>query len=148
MPAAFRFPSIYEVWQPLKINEGAVQPRAGIGIRIWARMRPGVTPEQANAELAVLGAQHAVDELLRRIAHQGRAEPGTAVASDGDEPANVVECRLDLAVDQLERDAGQKDAVEEAFQDRGIAVVPDREAHHEALGGQQAPDIGIGGVIR
>ena len=59
MPASFRFPSIYEVWQPLKVNEGAVQPRAGIGIDIWARMKPGVTPEQANAELAVLSAQHA-----------------------------------------------------------------------------------------
>jgi len=59
MPAAFRFPSIYEVWQPLKIDESAVQPRAGIGIDIWARMKPGVTPEQANAELAVLSARHA-----------------------------------------------------------------------------------------
>jgi hypothetical protein len=59
MPAAFRFPSIYEVWQPLKINESAVQPRAGIGVDIWARMKPGVTPAQANAELTVLSAQHA-----------------------------------------------------------------------------------------
>jgi predicted permease len=59
MPAAFRFPSTYEVWQPLKIDEGAVRPRAGIGVSIWARMRPGVTPEQANAELTVLSAQHA-----------------------------------------------------------------------------------------
>ena len=59
MPADFRFPSVYEVWQPLKINGGAVQPRAGIGVDIWARMKPGVTPEQANAELAVLSARHA-----------------------------------------------------------------------------------------
>jgi hypothetical protein len=59
MPAAFRFPSTYEVWQPLKIDEGAVQPRAGIGVSIWARTRPGVTPEKANAELTVLSAQHA-----------------------------------------------------------------------------------------
>src|SRR6185503_5431868 len=59
MPAAFRFPSIHEVWQPLKISVSAVQPRAGIGVSIWARMRPGVTPERANAELAVLSAQHA-----------------------------------------------------------------------------------------
>jgi putative ABC transport system permease protein len=59
MPAAFRFPSIYEVWQPLKLNEGAVQPRAGIGVQIWARMKTGVTPVQANAELAVLSARHA-----------------------------------------------------------------------------------------
>jgi predicted permease len=59
MPASFRFPSTNEVWQPLKIRVSAVQPRAGIGISIWARMRPGVTPEQANAELTVLSAQHA-----------------------------------------------------------------------------------------
>jgi predicted permease len=59
MPAAFRFPSTYEVWQPLKISVSAVQPRAGMGVSIWARMRPGVTPEQANADLTVLSAQHA-----------------------------------------------------------------------------------------
>lgn len=61
MPAAFRFPSIYEVWQPLKIDETAAKPRAGMGIRIWARMKPRVTPAQANAELAVLSAQAATD---------------------------------------------------------------------------------------
>jgi putative ABC transport system permease protein len=59
MPAWFRFPSIYELWQPLKIDERAVQPRAGLGIRIWARLKPRVTPAQANAELAVLCAQAA-----------------------------------------------------------------------------------------
>ena len=61
MPAEFRFPSIYEVWQPLKIEEAAAKPRAGIGIRIWARLKPGVTHEQADAELAVLSARAAAD---------------------------------------------------------------------------------------
>ena len=61
MPAEFRFPSIYEVWQPLKIEEGAAKPRVGTGIRIWARLKPGVTYEQANTELAVLSAQAAAD---------------------------------------------------------------------------------------
>jgi putative ABC transport system permease protein len=61
MPAAFRFPSVYEVWQPLKIEDGAARPRAGTGIRIWARLRPGVTYEEANTELAVLSAQSAAD---------------------------------------------------------------------------------------
>ena len=39
----------------------AVKPRAGMGITIWARMKPSVTPAQANAELAVLSAQAAAD---------------------------------------------------------------------------------------
>jgi predicted permease len=61
MPAAYRFPSVYEAWQPLKIDEATVRPRAGMGITIWSRLRPGVTAAQANAELAVLSAQAATD---------------------------------------------------------------------------------------
>jgi putative ABC transport system permease protein len=61
MPAAFRFPSVFEAWQPLKLDDATVKPRAGMGITIWARMKPSVTPAQANAELAVLSAQAAAD---------------------------------------------------------------------------------------
>jgi putative ABC transport system permease protein len=61
MPAEFRFPSVYEVWQPLKIEAAPAQPRAGTGIRIWARLKPDVTYEQANTELAVLSARAAAD---------------------------------------------------------------------------------------
>lgn len=61
MPAGFRFPSNFEVWQPLKINEAGVQPRGGMAMGIWARLKPGVTWQQANAELAGLSAQAASD---------------------------------------------------------------------------------------
>lgn len=61
MPAEFRFPSVFEAWQPLKIDDAPAKPRAGMGITIWARMKPGVTPAQANAELAMLSAQAAAD---------------------------------------------------------------------------------------
>jgi predicted permease len=60
MPAWFRFPSIFEVWQPLTIDENAA-PRTGLGMDIWARMKPGITAEQANSELAVLSARAAAD---------------------------------------------------------------------------------------
>jgi predicted permease len=60
MPAAYRFPSVYEIWQPLTLDRAAA-PRSGMGIRIWARLKPGVTAAQANAELAVLSADAAVD---------------------------------------------------------------------------------------
>lgn len=60
MPEGYRFPSNYEIWQPLKLDVASA-PRAGVGIRIFARMRPGVTAARANAELAVLGAQAAAD---------------------------------------------------------------------------------------
>jgi putative ABC transport system permease protein len=60
MPAGYRFPSVYEVWQPLKLDETSA-PRVGVGIRVFARLKPGVTSAQANAELAVLSAQSAAD---------------------------------------------------------------------------------------
>ena len=60
MPAWFRFPSIFEAWQPLKVDETAA-PRTGMGMDVWARMKAGVTRGQANSDLAVLGARAAAD---------------------------------------------------------------------------------------
>ena len=78
MPAWFRFPSIYEVWQPLKIDETAVKPRAGIGIRIWARLKPRVTLATANAELAVLTAQAATDWPATHTHLKADIQPATS----------------------------------------------------------------------
>jgi predicted permease len=90
MPAAFRFPSIYEVWQPLKVNESAVQPRAGIGVSIWARLKPGVTPEQANAELAVLSAQHAADWPATHASLVAGVQPATSAEVNDPEERNLL----------------------------------------------------------
>ncbi len=84
MPAEFRFPSIYEVWQPLKIEEAAAKPRAGIGIQIWARLKPDVTPEQADTELAVLSARAAADWPATH--EHLRATVGSPVESEVNNP--------------------------------------------------------------
>lgn len=60
MPAEFRFPSVHEVWQPLKIDAAAA-PRVGTTMRIWARLKPDVDYEKADAELAVISAQAEAD---------------------------------------------------------------------------------------
>ena len=60
MPAWFRFPSVFEVWQPLRIDEAAA-PRTGMGMEIWARLKPGMTREAVNGELAAIGARAAPD---------------------------------------------------------------------------------------
>ncbi len=90
MPAVFRFPSTYEAWQPLKINEGAVQPRAGIGVTIWARMRPGITPEQANAELAVISAQHATAWPATHASLVAAVQPATTAEVNDPEERTLV----------------------------------------------------------
>ena len=84
MPAEFRFPSIFEVWQPLKIEEAAAKPRAGIGIQIWARLKANVTHEQADTELAVLSARAAADWPATH--EHLRATVGSPVESDVSNP--------------------------------------------------------------
>ena len=84
MPAAFRFPSIYEVWQPLKLEEAAAKPRAGMGIQIWARLKSKVTYEQADTELAVLSARAAADWPATH--EHLRATVGSPVESDVSNP--------------------------------------------------------------
>jgi putative ABC transport system permease protein len=84
MPAQFRFPSIYEVWQPLKIEEAAAKPRVGMGIRIWARLKSNMTREQADTELAVLSAQAAADWPATH--EHLRASVGSPVESDVSNP--------------------------------------------------------------
>jgi predicted permease len=60
MPETFKFPSTAEVWVPLRIA-GTEAPRAGASIRVWARLKAGVTLDAANAELRALGARASAD---------------------------------------------------------------------------------------
>ncbi len=55
MPATFRFPSVHEVWQPLKID-ASLASRTGTSMLIWARLKPGEDYDRANAELAAISA--------------------------------------------------------------------------------------------
>lgn len=103
MPDGYRFPSNYEIWQPLKL-EPSVAPRTGTGLRIWARLKDGVTTTQADAELAVLSREAATDwptthaHLVARV-----APPAVSMVTDPAERTalaslNVAACVLVLLV--------------------------------------------------
>ena len=98
MPAWFRFPSIFEVWQPLKVDETAA-PRAGIGMYIWARLKPGVTVALANNDLAILGARAAADwpathEHLRAVVES----PAVSKMKDPEERALIGSFNLGIGL--------------------------------------------------
>jgi putative ABC transport system permease protein len=59
MPPGFAFPSKAEIWQPLWFpREHYDQQRRGArGLEVLARLKPGVRPIEAQAELDQLGAQ-------------------------------------------------------------------------------------------
>jgi predicted permease len=58
MPASFRFPMRdAEVWTPMRFAERDFEDRNDTYIHGVARLRPGATPGQANAELEVIAAR-------------------------------------------------------------------------------------------
>ena len=61
MPDGFAFPRTQELWTPLKIDVSGYERRQGMTIRIFGRLAPGATLEQARAELTNLGRVAAGD---------------------------------------------------------------------------------------
>jgi ABC-type antimicrobial peptide transport system permease subunit len=56
MPAGFAFPRTAEIWIPREMFPGEIS-RTAHNWSVVARMRPGITPEQANADVSAIGKQ-------------------------------------------------------------------------------------------
>lgn len=59
MPEGFGYPSNHAAWLPLELRESGSAPLEGGPINVVGRLAPGVTREQANAEVRVLGERAA-----------------------------------------------------------------------------------------
>ncbi|MGH9813574.1 MAG: ABC transporter permease, partial [Candidatus Acidiferrales bacterium] len=62
MPAGFEYPDKrVEVWRPIGgtfwANSGGGQRRAALGLRVVGRLKPGVTPSQAQADMDLIAQQ-------------------------------------------------------------------------------------------
>ena len=55
MPDGFAFPRTQELWVPLRIDVSGYDRRQGLAIRIFGRLAPGASLEQARTELTNLG---------------------------------------------------------------------------------------------
>ena len=56
MPAGFQFPDQDELWVPLAIDIANLDNRGNHGLEVVARLKPGVTPPQAQADLTNIAA--------------------------------------------------------------------------------------------
>ncbi|MBW3553890.1 MAG: ABC transporter permease [Gemmatimonadetes bacterium] len=61
MPEGFAFPVSHDFWTPLQVDALSYAPREGPPIRIFGRLAPGATLEEARAELTALGSRAAAD---------------------------------------------------------------------------------------
>ena len=58
MPPGFAFPAkTTEFWAPLVVSERARQGRVGYWLQMVARMKPGITPREAQAQMTLVGQQ-------------------------------------------------------------------------------------------
>jgi putative ABC transport system permease protein len=68
LPAGFGFPDRTEMWQPA-LFETTEAARANHSYGGWARLRPGVTLDEARAELAALAARLALEH---KVSNEGK----------------------------------------------------------------------------
>src|SRR5262245_54988015 len=57
MPEGFGFPRNDRIWTPLRVDGSLLAPRTGPGVTIFGRLAPGASMEEAQAELAGIGAR-------------------------------------------------------------------------------------------
>jgi putative ABC transport system permease protein len=57
MPDAFAFPENHRLWIPLRVDGSTLEPRTGPRVRIFGRLAPGASMDDASAELRVIGAR-------------------------------------------------------------------------------------------
>lgn len=82
MPEGFAFPMNHRMWIPLQLKTSGYAPLEGPPIRIFARVAPGATQAQANAEVATLSERLAKDSprthahLRPRVLAWGGESPG------------------------------------------------------------------------
>ena len=60
MPQGFRYPAFTELWTPLTVIPEATQDRGYRYLRVMARLKPGVTIQQARTEMNTIAAQLAL----------------------------------------------------------------------------------------
>jgi putative ABC transport system permease protein len=57
MPEGFGFPESERIWTPLRMDGSLLAPRTGPAVLMFGRLAPGVTMEEAQVELDVIGAR-------------------------------------------------------------------------------------------
>ena len=66
MPPAFKFPETQDVWVPYRVNLLELPAGDGPGLDVYGRLAPGVSKEQAAAELAAIAPRLAADHPERK----------------------------------------------------------------------------------
>lgn len=87
MPEGFRFPVNHDYWTPLRLDAAHHDRLDGPVLHVFARLKPGVSVAQAQAELATITARNAAADPAKYGRLHLALLPYTMEHSDIDEPA-------------------------------------------------------------
>ena len=63
MPQGFAFPVSHKLWVPLQLRPSGYAPLEGVAVRVFGRLAPGASREQAHAEIAAMTEREAASSL-------------------------------------------------------------------------------------
>jgi putative ABC transport system permease protein len=84
MPDGFAFPINHRYWMPLRADPNAYEFGKGPELKIFGRIAPGFTKEEAQAELAVIGQRAAAEHPQTHARLQPRIFSYTDMFADGE----------------------------------------------------------------
>lgn len=90
MPEGFAFPIANSVWVPLRLEPSRYELRKSPQISIFARLAPGATREQAQAELTTVAARTAAASPATHRQLVPQVIPYTYSFSDMEDPSNAM----------------------------------------------------------
>ena len=91
MPEGFGFPISHSYWVPLRVDVIAHAPGIGPELEVFGRLAPGVTKEQARAELTVIGRRLAATRPATRAQLQPLVVPYTDIFAEGEGESDPLE---------------------------------------------------------
>jgi predicted permease len=94
MPASFRFPVDHQFWRPLRANPLDYERLSGPQLYMFGRLAPGMTREQAQAELSTLGRRLALAYPKTHARLRPLVLPFTREHLDLSQPALVLLLRI------------------------------------------------------
>jgi hypothetical protein len=84
MPPGFGFPISHSYWVPLRVDVTAHAPGTGPELEVFGRLAPGISKEQARAELTVIGRRLASTRPSTGAQLQPLVVPYTDVFAEGE----------------------------------------------------------------
>src|SRR5687768_7193998 len=89
MPERFAFPVAHELWLPLRTDVAGVEPRDGFPITVFGRLAPGMSFDNAQAELAALGKRLAAEHPTTHAQIQPHVIPYAQMSVDNNDMTTV-----------------------------------------------------------